>query len=80
MNPEVNPRGNPGGSRVGRAVVGVGRGAFGLLVDDGAVVLAVAVATLLSVPLGPGDAVGWVLFALTWTALGVSLWRARPRR
>ncbi|MDQ3762717.1 MAG: hypothetical protein M3460_13940 [Actinomycetota bacterium] len=71
-------------SRARRAVAGAARGAIGLLVDDGAValgvVLAVAAAALLTAPLGSGDAVGWILFALIWAALGVSLWRARPLR
>ncbi len=70
-------------SRFGRAVVTGMREAVGLLVDDGAValgvVIAVAVAAVLAAPLGAGDAVGWVLFALVWVALAMSLRRARPR-
>lgn len=57
------------------------RGAIGLLVDDGAVavgvLLAVAGAALLAAPLAAGDTVGWVLFALVWLALAVSLRRVR---
>ncbi|MGH3872898.1 MAG: hypothetical protein ACRDSR_15565 [Pseudonocardiaceae bacterium] len=72
-------------SAVLKAVSTAGREAYGLLVDDGAVavgiLLAVGVAGLLAVPalLGSGDAVGWVLLALVWLALAVSLRRARSR-
>lgn len=68
-----------------KAAANVGREAVGLLVDDGAVVIgilvAVGVAALLSASalLGAGDAIGWVLFALVWLALAVSLRRARAR-
>ncbi|MGH3567706.1 MAG: hypothetical protein ACRDRH_17075 [Pseudonocardia sp.] len=72
-------------NRVAGAVWSGMREAYGLLVDDGAVavgtLLAVAVAALLSTEamLGAGDAIGWVLFALVWLALAVSLHRARTR-
>jgi len=69
--------------RVGRALAAGAREAVGLLVDDGAVavgvLLAVAVVALLAAPLETGDVVGWVLFALVWVALAVSLLRARRR-
>lgn len=72
------------GSRVRRAVTASAKEAIGLLVDDGAaalgVILAVIVAALLAGPLGASDALGWVLFALVWVALAVSLLRARSRR
>lgn len=80
----MNAGGNGGISRVGRAVTAGVREAVGLLVDDGAValgvVIAVAIAAVLAAPLGPGDAIGWVLFALVWAALAMSLRRSRPRR
>ncbi len=72
-------------SAVLKAAVTAGREAFGLLVDDGAVavgiLIAVGAAALLSTSalLGTGDAIGWVLFALVWLALAVSLRRARSR-
>ncbi|MGH3974589.1 MAG: hypothetical protein ACRDS9_14855 [Pseudonocardiaceae bacterium] len=68
-----------------KAVITVGREAFGLLVGDGAVavgiLLAVGAAGLLSIPalLGASNAVGWALFGLVWLALAVSLRRARSR-
>jgi uncharacterized membrane protein YciS (DUF1049 family) len=68
-----------------KVIMTAGRGAFGLLVDDGAVaigiLLAVGATALLGVPglLGSGHAVGWALFALVWLALAVSLRRARSR-
>lgn len=72
-------------SAVLKAVMTAGREAFNLLVDDGAVaigiLIAVGVAALLSSSglLGAGDVIGWVLFALVWLALAVSLRRARSR-
>jgi len=69
------------GSRISQAMTSGARGAIGLLVDDGAVavgvLLAVAGAALLAAPLAAGDTVGWVLFALVWLALAVSLRRVR---
>jgi membrane protein implicated in regulation of membrane protease activity len=70
-------------SAVRKVIMTAVREAFGLLVDDGAVaigiLLAVGASALLGAPglLGSGDAVGWVLFALVWLALAVSLRRAR---
>ena len=70
-------------SRVWGAVRTGTREAAGLLVDDGAValgiVLAVAAGALLAV-LGVGDAVGWVLFALVWAVLAISLRRVQRER
>jgi uncharacterized membrane protein YciS (DUF1049 family) len=68
-----------------RAAVTAGREAFGLLVDDGAVAIGILIAIGLTALLstvalrGSDDAIGWVLFALVWLALAVSLRRARSR-
>lgn len=82
MHSNRRPRGSA--RRLGHAVVGITRHTVSLVVDDGAValgvVLAVVIAALLTERLGPGNAIGWILFTLVWAAIGVSLWRARPRQ
>jgi len=72
-------------SAVLKAIMTAGREAFGLLVDDGAVALGIlaavslaALSSILGLP-GSGDAIGWMLFALVWLSLAVSLRRARSR-
>jgi uncharacterized membrane protein YciS (DUF1049 family) len=67
-----------------RTVMMALREVVALFVGDGAlalgVLIAVGIAALLAVPLGAGDALGWVLFGLVWAAIGVSLGRANTER
>ncbi|MGH4026994.1 MAG: hypothetical protein ACRDRV_20670 [Pseudonocardiaceae bacterium] len=69
--------------RVWGAVATGTREAVGLLVDDGAVALGIAVAVAVAALLASldiGDTTGWVLLILVWAALAVSLRRIRRER